>query len=108
MNADGSGAVNLTNDEFNNVYPGWTPEGRVIYGQGVKGQPTTKVFTVDADGKNKRALLSLDSFYARYSPDGAAIAYIAPAGAEGARIMIVGKDGAVVATVSLEGVASDR
>ena len=70
MRPDGSEAVNITNDLFNNVFPGWTPDGRIIYGQSLKGAPTMKIVTVDRDGRNKQPLMNLDSFYARYSPDG--------------------------------------
>jgi len=108
MNADGSGDLNVTNNTFNNVFPGWTPDGRVIYGQGVKGKPTTRVFTVDRDGKNKQPLLNLDSFYARFSSDGAKIAYIADVGADGASIVIVSRTGAPIATIRLDAVGGGR
>lgn len=107
MMPDGSGDLDVTNDAFNNVFPGWTPDGRVIYGQGVKGKPTTRVFTVDRDGGNKQPLLHLDSSYARFSPDGSKIAYIAMTEAEGARLEIVSRTGIAIATVTLGSVASD-
>lgn len=75
MKADGSGAKNITNDEFNNIYPGWFGKNKIIYGQGKKGLPT-KVFTINIDGSDKKQLLTLESFYARVSPDGKKIAYI--------------------------------
>jgi TolB protein len=101
MNADGTGDINVTNDAFNNVFPGWTPEGRVIYGQGVKGKPTTRVFTVGRDGMSKQPLLNIDSFYARVSPDGTKIAYVANAGAAGASIALVDRTGAGLTIISL-------
>jgi TolB protein len=106
MNADGSGDINVTNDSFNNVFPGWTPEGRVIYGQGVKGKPTTRVFTVGRDGTNKQPLLDLDSFYARVSPDGTKIAYVANAAAAGASIALVDRTGTALKNISLSTVGS--
>ena len=112
MNADGSGDINVTNDAFNNIFPGWTPDGRVIYGQAVKGKPTTRVFTVSRDGTNKQPVLNLDSFYARVSPDGTTIAYIADAGAAGASIVLVDRTGTVLTDISLGavggGTAFDR
>jgi TolB protein len=75
MNADGSEAHNITNDTLNNIFAGWTPDGKVIYGQG-HPDGTTKVFTVGADGTGKSPLLGLESFFARISPDGSKIAVL--------------------------------
>lgn len=75
MNADGSESHNVTNDTLNNIFAGWTPDGRIIYGQG-HPDGTTKVFTVAADGTDKKPLLGLESFYARISPDGSRIAVL--------------------------------
>lgn len=102
IRADGTGDVNVTRDGFNNVYPGWTPGGRVVYGQGRKGGPPL-AFTVAPDGSGKAPLLGLASFYLRYSPDGARLAYLEaePSGG-GVRIVIVAADGGLVARVPLE------
>ncbi len=75
MKADGSDAKNITKDEFNNIFPAWFGKNKIIYGQGKKGSPT-KVFTINMDGSGKKQLLTLESFYARFSPDGTRIAYI--------------------------------
>lgn len=104
MRPDGSEILNVTKDTFNNVFPGWTPDGRLIYGQSVKGKPTTRVFTVDRDGKNKEPFLNLDSFYARVSPDETRVAFIADAGAAGGNIVIVDRMGATQITLDLSGI----
>ena len=75
MKPDGSGAKNITNDAFNNIFPGWIDKNRIIYGQG-SSDGTTKVFTINFDGTEKKHLLNLDSFYARFSRDGSMIAYV--------------------------------
>lgn len=75
MKSDGTDAKNITTDEFNNIYPGWFGKNKIIYGQGKKGLPT-KVFTVNMDGTDKKQLLTFESFYARFSPDGKKIAYV--------------------------------
>jgi Tol biopolymer transport system component len=108
MRADGTDPVNVTGDGFNNVFPGWTPEGRIVYGQGVKGEKTMRVFAVDRDGRNKQPLLQIDSFYARYSPDGSSIAYVARSEPDGARLEVVDRTGGAIATVSLGAVGPDR
>jgi len=71
---DGSGMVNLTNDEFNNIFPGWTPDGRILYGQ-ERGEKTATM-VVNPVTKEKEHIYHLESFFARYSPDGTLIAAI--------------------------------
>jgi Tol biopolymer transport system component len=104
IGADGSSPVNVTNDTFNNIYPGWTPDGRVVYGQTLKEAPAA-AFTVRPDGTDKRPLLSIKSFFTRFSPDGSRIAYLDehPEG-EGVRVIIADDRGRVLATVPLDAV----
>lgn len=109
IRADGSHPANVTNDTFNNIFPGWTPDGRVVYGQGLKGSPTN-AFTVRADGTDKRPLLGIKSFFMRFSPDGSRIAYLEERpGAEGVTVIIADTEGRrVVTTVPLSSVGSER
>ncbi len=104
--ADGTGDRNLTQDQFNNVYPGWTPDGRVVYGQGLRGQRTS-VLTVGADGADRSPLLGLKGFFTRFSPDGTRIATLEEhPEAEGVRVVITDTTGRVVATVPLQSVGA--
>ena len=75
MKADGTEDRNITNDTFNNIFPGWLDNKTIIYGQGHKNAPT-KAFQISIDGTDKRQVLLIESMYARYSPDGSKIAYI--------------------------------
>jgi TolB protein len=100
MRPDGSGAANLTGDDGNNVFPGWTPDGRVIYTRGAQDRPG-RTFTVRPDGKEKQALLAIESSYARYSPDGSKIACIPE---EGDSIRLLAADGKLLETIPLDGV----
>lgn len=95
MKADGSEPKNITNDEFNNIFPGWFGKNKIIYGQGKKGQPT-RVFTINIDGSNKKQLLTLESFYARVSTDGKKIAYIED---KTKNIVIVSLEGKKIETI---------
>jgi TolB protein len=101
LRADGTADRNLTSDEFNNIYPAFTPDGRIVYGQGLKGAPT-RAFTVTMDGREKRPLLGINSFYTRYSPDGSMIACLEDGpGSEGVRLTIARSDGQSVTQVPL-------
>jgi TolB protein len=92
MNADGTDPKNITNDEFNNIFPGWLNNNKIIYGQGLKGKPT-KVFTINADGTEKKQLMSLESFYARSSPDGKKIAFVSNQDGGKPQIFVMNSDG---------------
>lgn len=76
MKADGSDAKSITNDSFNNIFPGWVNKNTIIYGQGLPDKKTTNVITINTDGTEQKHLLNLKSFYARTSPDSSMIAYI--------------------------------
>ncbi len=104
-NVDGGGDVNITNDTFNNVYPGWTPDGRIVYGQGTKGVPT-RAFTIGVDGRDKQPLLDIKSFFVRYSPDGSRIAYLTEHPETGVRLVVAARDGTGLTIPDLSAVES--
>ena len=64
------------------------------------------MYTVARDGSDKRPLLSLEGFYARFSPDGGSIACVGDGGAAGAAIRIVDRGGRVIDRVVLDRVGS--
>ena len=97
---DGSGDANLTSDEWNNVFPGWTPDGRVIYSRSLDEGPMV-TFTVRTDGSGKEPLRAIESYYARVSPDGSKIACLREQ--EGS-IYIHSSDGKLLGTIGLDDV----
>lgn len=92
MRADGTQQKNITNDEFNNIFPGWINKKTIVYGQGLKGKPT-KVFTINADGTEKKQLLTLESFYARFSRDGKKVAFVSNRDGGKPHIFVTNSDG---------------
>ena len=85
MNADGSNQTLLTNNVGHNIFPAFSPDGKKIIfsssnrdtnsdGSYVEG---SFVYVMNLDGSNLTKIGNLNSFYARFSPDGKRIAYIA-------------------------------
>jgi Tol biopolymer transport system component len=55
MNADGTGAVNLTNDPAPDWWPAWSPDGtKIVFSSGrrtpVPGDPPYDLYVMNADG----------------------------------------------------------
>ncbi|HEV8593495.1 MAG TPA: hypothetical protein VGQ55_15425 [Pyrinomonadaceae bacterium] len=84
MSSDGSDQRLLTNNIGHNIFPAWSPDGkRIIFssskrdtmpgGSYVDG---SYLYTMNADGSDIKKIGDLQSFFARYSPDGKRIAYI--------------------------------
>jgi len=69
--AVGSFHRNISNDENHNYFPGWAPDGKVIYTMGEDA-----IFTMNSDGTNKAPITGIRGFYARYLPKGQAVAYL--------------------------------
>lgn len=68
MNIDGTGHTVLTEG----VWPSWSPDGsRIIYG-GPDG-----LYLMNADGSDRVRVVAGDADFARFSPDGSRIGYIA-------------------------------
>lgn len=85
MNADGSNQTLLTNNIGHNIFPAFSPDGkRIIFsssnretkpdGSFVEG---SFVYVMNADGSNLTKVGNVNGFFARFSPDGKKIAYIA-------------------------------
>jgi TolB protein len=106
IGADGTGDRNVTNDAFNNVYPNWTPDGRVLYGQTQKGG-VANLFAVKPDGTDKRPLHAIKSHFARYSPDGKRIGWLEARPESGVAVVIADPDGRVIAIVPLDNVGAE-
>ncbi len=85
MNADGSNQILLTANIGHNIFPGWSSDGKQILfsssnretngsGSYVDG---SFLYTMNADGTGVTRLpANINSFFARFSPDGKKIAYI--------------------------------
>ncbi len=100
MNADGTGAVNLTPDPKPAILydrdPTWSPDGaRIAFSSNRSG--ATRLWVMNADGTGLSQVISPDVPAAErapaWSPDGALIAFVAE-GAGGAGIGVVRPDGA--------------
>lgn len=65
--------------------PAWSPDGRLVFGtMAGTGNSAERLHMMNADGTDRRALESIDysDIAARWSPDGAHIAYFASTGAD--------------------------
>ncbi len=98
---DGSGLKRLTHDDANNVFPGWAPDGKsVIFGASRPTVPgdENNLYVMQEDGIGAKPL-STNGFFARWSPKGDRIAFIAghyPA----TRILVMKADGSEAKQVS--------
>jgi Tol biopolymer transport system component len=79
MNEDGSDPVSLTRNSGYDADPAWSPDGRMIaFASRRSEQRGFRLFVMDADGRNARAISATDSpgyVYPAWSPDGNRIAY---------------------------------
>jgi Tol biopolymer transport system component len=84
MNADGSNQKLLTGGIGHNIFPGWSADGkRIIFssskrdkndaGSYVEG---SYLYVMNSDGSGLSKLGNINSFFARFSPDGKKIAYV--------------------------------
>jgi len=70
------GSFALTADELNNTFPSVRPDGRIAFtSSGADG--AAAIVHVAADGTDRQRVEGLYTFFARWSPDGRRIAYIA-------------------------------
>jgi len=99
MNADGTGAVNLTPDPRPAILydraPAWSPDGsRIAFSSNRSG--TTRLWVMGADGANPVQVVSPEVAATErtpaWSPDGELIAFVAD-GADGTGIGVVRPDG---------------
>ena len=79
MYPDGRGVVNLTDNDTNDFFPSWSPDGKKIAYASYERGNRSNIYIMNADGTNKVKLANTTDFAACpvWSPDGAKIAYIA-------------------------------
>jgi len=75
---DGAREWNITDDDANNIFPCFLVNGSIGFSSKVPGG-SPRIVRVDADGSNRRLLGPSGAFFARWSPDGGTIAFIAGA-----------------------------
>jgi TolB protein len=84
MKADGSQQTLLTGGIGHNIYPSFSADGRRILfsssnrdGGNASYVEGSYLYIMDADGSNLKPLSHIQSFFARFSPDGRRLAFIA-------------------------------
>ena len=75
IKADGSKDRNITSDNFNNIFPAWFGKKNIIYGQDSK-TGKAKLFEIKINGKGKKQVDQIESFFGRFSGNGSMIAYV--------------------------------
>jgi len=80
MNADGSSLTRLTNNEFNDDHPRWSPDGTKVLFQSDRDNPETgnaDIYVMNANGTSQTRLTydAADDSAAVWSPDGAKIVF---------------------------------
>jgi TolB protein len=84
MNADGSNQTLLTGNLGHNIFPGWSPNGKqIIFSSSKRGTDASGsyvdgsfLYVMNADGSALAKVGNIQSFFARFSPDGKSIAYV--------------------------------
>jgi TolB protein len=76
MNADGSGAVQVTHDDANHEDPAWSPDGKTIAFVLISGD-IERIHLMNADGSGVRPLApeGVRTIHPSWSPDGRRVAY---------------------------------
>lgn len=75
MNADGSGAVNLTHGGSDSDSPAWSPDGRRIAFQNSRTGGVPHLYVINADGTGEREVTQGSAARATWSPDGRWLLY---------------------------------
>jgi Tol biopolymer transport system component len=75
INADGSGARNLTHDDRHSVFPAFRPDGRIVF-TCTEGDESGTI-ALDPSTGERAPVANVSGFFARLSPDGQRIAFIA-------------------------------
>ena len=78
INVDGSGAVSLTNDDYEDIQPSWSPDGEfIVFASNRDGGETYDLWIMDKNGgyKAKIADYGVDVYDPIYSPDGNKIVF---------------------------------
>ena len=96
MDADGNNQRRLTDTDFAEWYPSWSPDGKRIAftSSGAMDTAGWYIYVVDADGKNLRRLTHPDSgWYPSWSPDSKRIAFVSGRNVLGNEIYVMDADG---------------
>ncbi|OGP11990.1 MAG: hypothetical protein A3G39_07010 [Deltaproteobacteria bacterium RIFCSPLOWO2_12_FULL_43_16] len=78
INTDGSNKINLTNDNYADTSPSWSPDGaQILFSSKRDGGSIYDLWVMDADGKNPRHITDYtQSIYSSaWSPDGEQIVF---------------------------------
>lgn len=100
VNADGAGVRNLTGHpaQYRGLSP--SPDGRSVVFQSDRGSSgVSHVWTMNSDGTGLKQLVTGHSWYPRWSPDGARIAFMM-SGTDGAHVYVMNADGSNPVKVS--------
>ena len=96
MDNNGGNKRRLTNSDFAEWYPSWSPDGeRIAFtSSGAMDTAGWYIYVVDANGKNLRRLTHPDSgWYPSWSPDSKRIAFVSSRNAFGNEIYVMNADG---------------
>ena len=95
MDADGGNKQRLTDSDFAEWYPSWSPDGtRIAFtSSGAMDTAGWYIYVVDADGKNLRRLGQESGWYPSWSPDSKRIAFVSSRNAFGNQIYVMAADG---------------
>ena len=95
MDADGGNKRRLTDSDFAEWYPSWSPDGtRIAFtSSGAMDTAGWYIYVVDTDGKNLRELGPESGWYPAWSPDGTRIAFVSGRNAFGNQIYVMDADG---------------
>ena len=93
MNSDGSGQVNLTNNEADDYLPAWSPDGTKIAFVRYSSGPGAEIYVMNADGTGQVDLTNgANDSAPAWSPDGTKIAFVR-FGATNTDIYVMNADG---------------
>ena len=92
VNPDGTGKIRLTDDDFKNTQPSWSPDGEwIAFSSDRDGEASMDIWLMDKNGENLRRLFDCSpaSCYGpTFSPDGRKVAF-----SNGSSIYIVDSNG---------------